>query len=97
MFSLLCSIAWYVSFRSPEILLFTQNYSAWFAYFLPCFATYKTLSKRPVVDADVERLCMYWTVVGLFVGFEYIAQWFISWYVFEASFAELELTSWASR
>ncbi|KAJ8083825.1 hypothetical protein AAF712_000743 [Marasmius tenuissimus] len=55
---------------------------AWFAYFLPCFSTYKTLSKRPVVDADVERWCMYWTVIGLFVGFEYVAQWFTSWLPF---------------
>ncbi|EEB86918.1 hypothetical protein MPER_15961, partial [Moniliophthora perniciosa FA553] len=59
---------------------------AWFAYSLPAYATFKALSKRPaagapVEDADVvplEPLCMYWAVVGLFVGFESVAGWFVS-------------------
>ncbi|KAF5374862.1 hypothetical protein D9758_000449 [Tetrapyrgos nigripes] len=62
--------------------IFFSLICAWFAYFLPCFATYKTLSKRPVVEADVERWCMYWSVVGAFVGLEYVAEWFVSWLPF---------------
>ncbi|KAF9270060.1 hypothetical protein L218DRAFT_1071553 [Marasmius fiardii PR-910] len=62
--------------------LFFSVICAWFAYFLPCFATYKTLSKRPVVEADVERWCMYWSVIGALVGFEYVAEWFVSWLPF---------------
>ncbi|THV06008.1 hypothetical protein K435DRAFT_849456 [Dendrothele bispora CBS 962.96] len=62
--------------------IFFSLICAWFAYFLPCFATYKTLSRRPVVEADVERWCMYWSVVGAFVGFEYVAEWFCSWLPF---------------
>ncbi|KAK7059112.1 hypothetical protein VNI00_001737 [Paramarasmius palmivorus] len=63
--------------------IFFSVLCAWFAYLLPSFATYKALSKRPVVDtAEVERWCMYWCVVGAFVGFEYVAQWFVSWLPF---------------
>lgn len=53
--------------------------SAWFGFMLPCFSTYKALSHRPVSEPDLERLCMYWTVIGAFVTFEYIVEWSISW------------------
>ncbi|ESK98051.1 receptor expression-enhancing protein 4 [Moniliophthora roreri MCA 2997] len=70
--------------------IFFSVICAWFAYFLPAYATFKALSKRPVASAPVagadvvslEPLCMYWTVVGLFVGFEYVAGWFVSWLPF---------------
>ncbi|KAF9076109.1 TB2/DP1, HVA22 family-domain-containing protein [Rhodocollybia butyracea] len=62
--------------------LFFSALCSWFAFCLPCFATYKTLSARPIVEADVERWCMHWSVVGAFVGFEYLAGWFISWLPF---------------
>ncbi|KAE9408273.1 hypothetical protein BT96DRAFT_962922 [Gymnopus androsaceus JB14] len=55
--------------------IFFSALCAWFAFFLPCFSTYKTLSQRPIVEADVERTLMYWSCVGLFVGVEYLVPW----------------------
>lgn len=53
--------------------------SAWFAFLLPAFATYKALSRK---DPDaVQNLSMYWCTVGVLVGVEYICEWFISWQV----------------
>jgi receptor expression-enhancing protein 1/2/3/4 len=56
--------------------------SAYFAFLLPCYSTFKALSHRPVSEPDLERLCMYWTVIGAFVAFQYTAEWLISWFPF---------------
>jgi len=56
--------------------------SAWFAFLLPCYATFKALSRRPLSESDVQKWCMYWTVIGAFVAFEYLAEWLISWMPF---------------
>jgi len=56
--------------------------SAWFAFLLPCYGTWKALSQRPLPEPEIERWGMYWTVIGLFVAFEYTAEWFISWFPF---------------
>ncbi|KAF9020304.1 hypothetical protein BDZ89DRAFT_1164251 [Hymenopellis radicata] len=65
--------------------MFTILFSAlcaWFAFFLPCFATYKVLSQRPVSEPELERVSMYWSVIAAFVGLEYLAGWLISWLPF---------------
>ncbi|KAF8167735.1 TB2/DP1, HVA22 family-domain-containing protein [Crassisporium funariophilum] len=56
--------------------------SAWFAFFLPCYATFKALSQRPLSEPDLQKWGMYWAVIGAFVAFEYVAEWFISWLPF---------------
>ncbi|OCH94695.1 hypothetical protein OBBRIDRAFT_831527 [Obba rivulosa] len=56
--------------------------SAWFAFLLPCFATWKALSHRPISEPELERWTKYWTVIGAFITFEYVAEWFISWIPF---------------
>ncbi|KAK0198288.1 TB2/DP1, HVA22 family-domain-containing protein [Armillaria mellea] len=55
---------------------------AWFAFFLPCFATFKLLSQQPVPEAELQRTAKYWTVIGAYVGFEYLVGWLISWLPF---------------
>jgi len=55
---------------------------AWFAFLLPCYATFKALSHLPLSEPDLERWAMYWAVVGAFVAFEYVAEWLISWLPF---------------
>jgi len=55
---------------------------AWFAFFLPCYATFKTLSTRPISESELQKWAMYWSVIGAFVAFEYVAEWFISWLPF---------------
>ncbi|PPQ67114.1 hypothetical protein CVT25_005715 [Psilocybe cyanescens] len=35
--------------------------SAWFAFLLPCYATYKALSRRPLSESDLQKWSMYWT------------------------------------
>ncbi|KAF9527785.1 TB2/DP1, HVA22 family-domain-containing protein [Crepidotus variabilis] len=56
--------------------------SAWFAFILPCYATYKALSRRPLAEPDLQKWAMYWSVIGAFVAFEYVAEWLISWLPF---------------
>ncbi|KAI0785052.1 TB2/DP1, HVA22 family-domain-containing protein [Abortiporus biennis] len=60
----------------------SQVVSAWFAFLLPSFKTWKALSHRPLSEPEVERWGRYWSVVGLFVAVEYVAEWFISWFPF---------------
>lgn len=55
--------------------------SAWFAFLLPCYGTFKALSHRPLSEPDLQRWSMYWAVIGAFVAFEYLAEWLISWQV----------------
>ena len=65
------------------------TYSAWFAFFLPSYATFKTLSNRPISESELQQWAMYWSVIGAFVAFEYVAEWFITWYaVFSTSYLE---------
>ncbi|KJA25865.1 hypothetical protein HYPSUDRAFT_160465, partial [Hypholoma sublateritium FD-334 SS-4] len=56
--------------------------SAWFAFLLPCFSTFKALSRRPLSEPELHKLAMYWAVIGAFVAFEYLAEWTISWLPF---------------
>jgi receptor expression-enhancing protein 1/2/3/4 len=56
--------------------------SAWFAFFIPCYATFKALSNRPISESELQKWAMYWSVIGAFVAFEYVAEWFISWLPF---------------
>ena len=56
------------------------KYSAWFAFFIPCYGTFKTLSNRPISESELQKWAMYWSVIGAFVAFEYATEWFISWY-----------------
>jgi hypothetical protein len=55
--------------------------SAWFAFLLPCYATFKALSNRPLSEPDLHKLSMYWATIGAFVAFEYTLEWTISWYI----------------
>lgn len=78
--SLFSHIIWCVFFlfhQFVQILIV----SAWFAFLLPSYATFKALSHRPLSEHELQRWAMYWTVVGAFVAFEYTAEWLISWYV----------------
>lgn len=61
---------------------FSHILSAWFAFLLPSYATFKALSHRPLSEPELQRWAMYWSVVGAFVAFEYTAEWFISWLPF---------------
>ncbi|CAE7091794.1 unnamed protein product [Rhizoctonia solani] len=45
----------------------------------PTYASYKTLSKRPTQESDLERWLMYWAVMGFVVGVEMVAEWLIRW------------------
>jgi len=65
------------------------SYSAWFAFFVPCYATFKSLSSRPISEVELQKWAMYWSVIGAFVAFEYVAEWFISWYASFYSYLEL--------
>ncbi|TEB38978.1 hypothetical protein FA13DRAFT_1724933 [Coprinellus micaceus] len=56
--------------------------SAWFAFLLPCFATFKALNHLPHSEPELKRWAMYWSIVGVFVAFEYVAEWVISWFPF---------------
>ncbi|KAF8807748.1 hypothetical protein BYT27DRAFT_7189844 [Phlegmacium glaucopus] len=60
----------------------SQLLSAWFAFFLPSYATFKTLSRHPISESELQKWAMYWSVVGAFVAFEYVAEWFIGWLPF---------------
>ncbi|KAH9948237.1 TB2/DP1, HVA22 family-domain-containing protein [Amylocystis lapponica] len=65
------------------LLSFVSNVlSAWFAFLLPSYATWKAVSHRPVSEQEFERWAMYWSVVGAFVALEYAAGWLISWIPF---------------
>lgn len=56
-------------------------HSAWFAFFLPSYSTFKALKHRPVSEPDLTHWATYWTVMGTFVAIEYVAEWIASWYV----------------
>ncbi|KAI0673339.1 TB2/DP1, HVA22 family-domain-containing protein [Trametes maxima] len=56
--------------------------SAWFAFLLPSYATWKALAHRPISEPDLERWGMYWAVVGAFVAVEYVSGWLLDWVPF---------------
>ncbi|TFK36875.1 TB2/DP1, HVA22 family-domain-containing protein [Crucibulum laeve] len=62
--------------------LISHVLSAWFAFLLPCYSTFKALSHRPLSEPELQRWSMYWCVIGTFVAFEYLAEWLISWLPF---------------
>ncbi|GLB35989.1 putative TB2/DP1, HVA22 family protein [Lyophyllum shimeji] len=61
--------------------LVSHAVSAWFAFLLPCYATFKVLAHRPLSEPDLQRWSMYWTVIGVFLTFEHLGEWLISWQV----------------
>ncbi|KAJ7900169.1 TB2/DP1, HVA22 family-domain-containing protein [Mycena olivaceomarginata] len=60
----------------------SHTLSAWFAFLLPVFGTYKALSHRPVSEPELVRWARYWSVIGIIVAFEYLAEFLISWLPF---------------
>jgi len=54
---------------------------SWFAFLLPCYSTYKALSRAPS-SGELERLSMYWAVIGAFIAVEQSVGPFISWLPF---------------
>ncbi|KAJ7275210.1 TB2/DP1, HVA22 family-domain-containing protein [Mycena haematopus] len=56
--------------------------SAWFAYLLPVFGTYKALSHRPVSEPELERWAQYWAVAGVIIAFQFLGEFLISWLPF---------------
>ncbi|KAH9836958.1 TB2/DP1, HVA22 family-domain-containing protein [Rhodofomes roseus] len=56
--------------------------SAWFSLLLPSYGTWKSLAHRPVSEPELERWAMYWSVMGAFIAFEHVAEWFVSWLPF---------------
>ena len=64
----------------PSVQLQAYSFfSAWFAFLLPSFATYKALARKDL-DA-VQNLSMYWCTIGVLVAIEYVCEWLISWWV----------------
>ncbi|KAF8464757.1 TB2/DP1, HVA22 family-domain-containing protein [Gautieria morchelliformis] len=72
------------------LYLLSRIISATGAFVYPAYASYKTLSRRPASEPEIERWLMYWSVLGTIVGLEYVAEWTISWvpfyHVFKAIF-----------
>ncbi|TFY70921.1 hypothetical protein EVG20_g2085 [Dentipellis fragilis] len=62
--------------------LLSHLLSGWFAFLLPSYKTFKALKHRPVSEPELERWTTYWAIVGLFVAFEYSAEWLLSWFPF---------------
>ncbi|KIO33120.1 hypothetical protein M407DRAFT_204764 [Tulasnella calospora MUT 4182] len=56
--------------------------SSTIAYAYPAYASFKSLSRRPAEEAELERWLMYWSVVGCIVALEHVAEWTISWIPF---------------
>jgi len=56
--------------------------TAWFVYILPAYSSFKSLSHRPVSDADLERWVKHWTVIAFVVAWEIVFEYFVSWLPF---------------
>lgn len=54
--------------------------SSWFVFLLPCYSTFKALSRAPV-PGELEVICMYWAVIGAFTAAENTVGPFVSWSV----------------
>ncbi|XP_006453995.1 hypothetical protein AGABI2DRAFT_147363 [Agaricus bisporus var. bisporus H97] len=64
------------------MFLLSHLISAWFAFLLPSYATFKALAHPPDNQQELQRWGMYWSVVGVFLAVEYAAEWLISWLPF---------------
>ncbi|KAF8898912.1 TB2/DP1, HVA22 family-domain-containing protein [Infundibulicybe gibba] len=64
------------------VSMLSRALCAWFALLLPCYSTFKTLSRNPSSQPELETWLMYWCVVGAFMAFEYLAEWLVSWLPF---------------
>ncbi|KAF4573084.1 hypothetical protein EYR40_003833 [Pleurotus pulmonarius] len=64
------------------IFLISQALAAWFAFLLPCYSTYKVINQTPPPQAELQRWSTYWVVLGAFLAFEHLAEWFVSWFPF---------------
>lgn len=69
--------------RSLPIPLITSpliaQFSAWFAFLLPSYSTYKALSSP--LSGELQNLSMYWAVIGAFIAAETTIGPFVSWLV----------------
>jgi len=52
------------------------------AFLYPAYASYRTLSRRPAEEPELERWLMYWSVLGVFLSAEYVGEWLVSWIPF---------------
>ena len=77
--SLLSRLLWYVRPR-PSAPRSSSPPSAWFAFALPCYSTYKALAHSASADA-LQALSMYWALIGAFTAFEQTLGLFCSWSV----------------
>ncbi|PCH33941.1 hypothetical protein WOLCODRAFT_135408 [Wolfiporia cocos MD-104 SS10] len=66
----------FVTSFAPDLLI------TWFIYLLPCYNTWKSIAHRPLSEPELERWAMYWSVLGVVLTFENLAQWLISWFPF---------------
>jgi len=51
------------------------------AFLYPAYASYKTLA-RGTSEEDIERWLMYWSVLGVVISAEYVAEWLVRWIPF---------------
>ncbi|KIM66352.1 hypothetical protein SCLCIDRAFT_1211594 [Scleroderma citrinum Foug A] len=54
---------------------------SWFVFLLPCYSTFKALSRAPA-PGELEVICMYWAVIGAFTAAENSLGPFVSWLPF---------------
>jgi len=59
------------------LYLLSHALSAWFAFFIPAYSTLKALSRQAPGDQEVLKWIKYWTVIGTFVAFQYVTEWFL--------------------
>ncbi|KAG8219669.1 TB2/DP1, HVA22 family-domain-containing protein [Butyriboletus roseoflavus] len=78
--SLVSYILWYVHSHLLHPLSFSLP-SAWFAFALPCYSTYKALAHAASANT-LQALSMYWAVIGAFIAFEQTLGLFLSWLPF---------------
>jgi receptor expression-enhancing protein 1/2/3/4 len=76
--SLVSHILWYVS--AHPVLARSCVRSAWFAFALPSYSTYKALAHSASADT-LQALSTYWAVIGAFLAFEQSLGLFLSWSV----------------
>lgn len=76
--SLASHVLWYVSALSHPPS--HPSCSAWFAFALPSYSTYKALAHSASADT-LQALSTYWAVIGAFIAFEQSLGLFLSWSV----------------
>ncbi|KDQ63381.1 hypothetical protein JAAARDRAFT_65434 [Jaapia argillacea MUCL 33604] len=67
---------------SMFLLVLSRVLSAWFAFFLPSYCTFKALSHRSLTEPGLEKWAVYWCVVGAFMTVEYAGEWLVRWFPF---------------